>query len=143
MSDKSTLALTLAEGDLERIITTTIQAQVAAAFAGSDVAGKVIETMLNEKVDANGNKSSYSHANKHSMIEVMCRNQLRRMVKESILGWIKEHEPELRKAVAAQLKTKKTQNAIASALLGSLVEATENQYRFNIDVTAAAQLSED
>ena len=141
MSDtKSTLALTLAEKDLERIITSTIQAQVAAAFSakGGDVAGKVIERLLTEKVDANGNKPRYSSDGNHTMIEHLCMGQLREMVKASIIDWIKEHEDELRKAVAAQLSKKKTKDQIANALLGSLVEATASQYRFSISVKASA-----
>lgn len=141
MPDKSTLALTMAEADLERIITTTIQAQVAAAFAakGGDVAGKVIERLLTEKVDSSGTKSRYQSENDQTLVEYLCRGQLRAMVKEAIVTWIQQNEAELRKAVVAQLNKKKTKDSLANALLASLVSATANQYRFDIKVAASLE----
>lgn len=144
-NDKSTLALTLAEKDLERIITQTIQAQVAAAFSarGGDITASVIKCMLEQKVDARGEPARYARDEHQSMVEHLCQRQLGEMVKASIISWIKEHESEIREAVVAQLNKKKTKDAIAGALLGSLVEATTSQYRFNISVTAAPPSRDD
>ena len=113
---QSTLALTLAEKDLERIITTTIQAQVAAAFSakGGELAGRAIDRMLSEKVDEQGKPCSYGRT---TMIEQLCTAQLRELVRTSIAGWIQENEDDLRKAVVAQLSQRGTKNAIANTLL--------------------------
>jgi dsRNA-specific ribonuclease len=141
MSDtKSTLALTLAEADLERIIADTIKAQVAATFAarGGQLAGTVIERLLTEKVDGDGKPCHYS---KTTMIEQLCYGELRRIVKEQVVLWVKENEPEIRKTVAAQLT--KNKSKLAGALLASLVQAAADQYRFGISINVGNPPKED
>ncbi len=129
---KSTLALTLAEKDLERIIGSTITAQVAAAFAakGGQLASTVIERLLSEKVDEHGKPDHYS---KTTMIEHLCYGELRRIVREQVVAWVQENEPEIRKAVEKQLTANKSK--LAGELLASLVKAAADQYRFSVSLS--------
>lgn len=133
MDDKSTLALTLAQADLERIIQQTITAQVAAAFAakGGAITTNVVQRMLTETVDSNGKPCHYS---KTTMIEQLCYGQLREQMREIVVQWVKDNEEQLRKAVVAQLN--KSRNKVAAALMTSLIEAAASQYRFSVSVLA-------
>lgn len=133
MADETNLVLKLAEKDVERILTTTVQAQVAAAFAarGSELVNKVVHDLLYQKVDREGRPTNGTY-DAAPLIERICWEQLRKSVQAAVVQWVSDHDAEMRKEVAASLVRNK--KAVADQLVASLVGAAKDSYRFKVSV---------
>jgi hypothetical protein len=121
-SEKTTLALTLADADVQRIIRTTIQAQVAAVLSrehGGLVEG-IVQQALGQRIDHYGRPSSSERD--PTMLESLVRTEVAAATKAGVIDWLAAHRPALLKAIDAVLKrdTRKIAGQLIDSMVGAL-----------------------
>lgn len=130
--EKTTLALTLADSDVQRIIRTTIQAQVAAVLTrehGGLVEG-IVQQALGQRVDYYG-KPSNSDRDPTSL-ERLVRTEITAATSAGVKQWIDENRPALLKAIDAVLK--RDTRKIAGQLVDSLVSALRGDEKLAVRI---------
>jgi hypothetical protein len=120
--EKTTLALTLADADVQRIIRTTIQAQIAAVLSrdhGSMIEG-IVAQALGQRVDYNGRPSTYERD--PTILESIVRTEITAATKAGVSQWLEEHRPALLKAIDVVLKrdTRKIAGQVVESMVGAL-----------------------
>lgn len=131
MSEQPTsLALQLSKQDIEKIIHSAIEAQVATTMraSGDVIIAQYVGRLLSEKVDSEGKASSYS-SNK-PFLQWVSENTLREATHEAVKEWCAEHKPMIAKAVKAELT--KNKDKLAEQAAQALVSSGD--YGLRIDI---------
>lgn len=92
------------------------------------------DTVLNLKVNQDGDISSYSSENKYSWIEMTLNKELRSLIKQAVIDQLTAIKPDIEKAVKKEVA--KSGSAIAKAIMGGFTEALRVDYKFNISLSA-------
>ena len=85
-----------------------------------DLAGKIMSI----QVDENGKHTGYSHQDRYTFVEAICRREIRKAIEAALVDWIQEHKKVLELAVQNELKRRPS--AVAKALVGGLAEMTKD-----------------
>lgn len=133
MTEPTKLALELSKQDIEKIIHSAIEAQVATTMKanGDVIIAQYVGRLLTEKVDENGKPSSYSYGK--PFLQWMSEKTLREAAAEAVKQWCEEHKPTIVKAVKAELTRNK--DKLAEQAAQALVSSGE--YGLRIDVAFA------
>jgi len=112
-----------------------IQAAVVAALGDKDALVRaVINSVLLKKVDETGKVSSYSHENKHTMLEAFVLKAVRETAKEVVQEIVDENRTEFKRLLKKQLTEAKTLDAFTRSFIDGAMEAVSNKYRAKIDI---------
>ena len=129
----TTLALTLAREDVERIITDTIQAQIAIAIQGTgdDIITKLIVDTLQTKVPRD--KWTQAQSTDPTMLEAALRKAITERVKGALETWLNNNAELMERNIQAALtKQSKPLAQGLVAVLHQLIDPTS--YRNALDV---------
>jgi hypothetical protein len=116
MTEPTKLALELSKQDIEKIIHSAIEAQVATTMKanGDVIIAQYVGRLLTEKVDESGKPSSYSSYGK-PFLQWISEKTLREATADAVKQWCEEHKPMIEKAVKAALTRNKDKLAEQAA----------------------------
>jgi len=121
----------LSKDIIEPIVRAQLQASITSALGRSDqlVAG-VVQTMMNLKVDDNGNKTNSSYGS--PLITWMAEQAIKEAARDAIKEWFAGHRDELKKQI--QLAMGKQAKTIAEKFVAHMADTAMSPYRTSIDV---------
>lgn len=130
----TTLSLQLAQQDIEKIIQSSIQAQVTAAMKanGDVIIAQYVQRMLTEKVDSEGKPDRYNGAHAPTFLQWLSAKTIREAAAEAVREWLAENKPAVTKAVKAALT--KNRDKLAEQAAQTLLSGGHYGLNVTIDV---------
>lgn len=117
---------------LEPIVRQQVAAGIIAAMGDpTEIVTELVSQSFNRKVDSVGKVSQYSCDNKYSMIEVVCRKAIDKVVQECIQEFVEVQRKAIKENVEKALARRNS--AVARALVDGLVEYAKKA-RFDISM---------
>jgi hypothetical protein len=122
-----------------KLIDNLVKEHIYAAVAGSLADNKdvlihsLLDTVLNLKVNANGEISQYSSDNKFSWLELTFNREMRGLIKKAIIEQIEALKPEVEKAVKKEMM--KSGPAIAQAVMKGFSDSLKFDWNFNVGIS--------
>jgi uncharacterized phage protein gp47/JayE len=109
---------------------------VLSALGGQDeLIKKVLDNIVNQKVNHEGTVSSYSSDNKFTWLEITVSKQMREAVKSALLEMLVERHDEIKTEIKKQLSSKKGIEKFASAMLDAQAAKISEKYSTKIDLS--------
>jgi len=124
----------------KEIVTPIVEAKIKGAVIDAmggfeNIANDVIDAILRTKVDKDGKVNPSSYYNNQDFIDVLMSNQIKTAVMDEIRAQVQSSSQTIKTAIVNQLKTKKYQTGIATALLNCLIGTFESDYTSNITIS--------
>jgi hypothetical protein len=133
MSDS--INLSISKEIVNPIVEAKIRDAIQEALGGKEaVITKVIDQVINTKVNHEGRVSQYSSDNKYSWIDSCFHQTISELVKAEINSIIKEQSSLIKDELIKQLKTKKGASQVAAALLGALSQTLESAWNSKVSI---------
>lgn len=121
---------------IKPIINTHIKAAIVEAMGGSEeLIDKVVDSVLNTKVNHEGKISNYSGDNQYRWLDVILTNEIRTAVKTELQNAVTESAGAIREALIAKLRTKAGADIVATALLDGLSHSFDYAWMSKIDIS--------
>ncbi len=120
----------------KEIVTPIVQAKINAAVlealgGGAELIDKVLNTIMNQKVDSTGRVNQYNSENTKTWLDVVITNQIKKAVEDSTREFLNSREKEIKDAIIKHLSNKKGIERFAESLIeGSAKMST----RYNTDI---------
>lgn len=138
METNGNVNLSISKEIVNPIVEAKIKAAVVEAMGGSEnLIAMVIDKLLNQKVNHEGNISNYSSDNTHRWLDIAVTKQVKDAVKESMTEILKERKQDIKDAIKKQLASKKGIELFAESLLSGL--KLDDKYRTSINVKFEAK----
>ena len=123
----------------KEIVTPIVKAKIEEAIINvmggkEELINKVINAIINRKVDEQGNVNDYSSRNTHDWLESILTKQLESAVKEELQKQIVNSTSIIKECLISQLQTRKGANSVASALLAGLEATFKNSWNSKINI---------
>lgn len=120
---------------LEPYIKAAVSTAITAALGdGAKLVEMAVQQALSQKVDADGKVNSYGHYNQHQLVEVVARQKIQEITRETINQMAEGMRPKIKEAIEKQLRTK--HNAIAQALVEGLISSLTSTWNVKVDIQA-------
>lgn len=132
-SSNTTLALTLDEADVAKIIDATVQAQVAMVL--SQNGASLVEGMVREALFVRRDPYGHnSHDTRHpTVLEKVVNERIKEVAVQAVKDWFEQHREVVAKEIGKQLSSNRV--TIAEKLIGSLTGLIDSSYRLNVNLT--------
>lgn len=135
MDKENNITLNVSDDIIKPIVEGKIKAAVLAVLGGSDaLIEKIMENVINQKVDANGRPSNSSYE-KTTFLEFMFTKQVREAIEGVVKAQIQEASEPIKAALVAKLQSKRGANMVADALLAGLEGTFKNSWTSKIDIS--------
>ncbi|USE79025.1 hypothetical protein NDR89_20525 [Cupriavidus gilardii] len=121
---------------LEPYIKAAVATAITASLGdGTALVEKAVHQALTAKVNASGFTSNSSYENTHLLAEVVSRNAIQKIARETIAEMAEQMRPKIREQIEKQLKNQhgKLAQALVDGLIGSLRSSWSVQ--IHIDTT--------
>ena len=129
------LDLNVDDNYLAECVKQTVIMGISEALNGkNEIVSQLVKSVLETKVDRNGNISSYGSDNRYSLLEVMTQNAIREIAKEEFKKLIEESRPQVSKAIRAELEKKETMGNMVAAFLNAIEKQLTSSYSMNVEV---------
>lgn len=129
------LSLTVSKELVIPILEAKIKAAIATAMGGEEeLLDKVLNSIINQKVDKDGKISSYSSDNKYSWFDVTVTKTIQQQIKESIIEEVKEQGDVIKEAVKKFIKSSAGSNLIAQAMVDGMNKSFESSWMTNFKI---------
>jgi ABC-type Zn2+ transport system substrate-binding protein/surface adhesin len=123
------VSLTISKEIVQPIVQAKINEAILAAMGGQNqLIEKAIHTILYDKVDHKGAKSSYHSENKHNWIDIVITKQIEEAVKSAMAELLADKQGQIKDAILKQLSTKRALESFASSLLDNAAKVQQNYY---------------
>lgn len=117
------------------IIEAKINEAILEGMKGSEhLINQAVVAILNQKVDSDGKMSRYSSENNVTLLRHLVTKAIRDAATEAVKSYVAEKQPEIRKAITAQLETKSMRDKFAKALIEGTVDMFASSYRMNVNI---------
>lgn len=121
---------------IKPIINTHIKAAIVEAMGGSEeLIDKVVDSVLNTKVNHEGKISNYSGDNRYRWLDIILTNEIRNAVKAELQNAVTESSGVIRESLIAKLRTRAGADIVASALLDGLCHSFDHSWMSKIDIS--------
>jgi len=131
----SEVSLTISKEIVTPIVEAKVKALVMESFGGAEVIiDKILNSIINQRVDINGKVSSYSSENKYSYIDAILTEQIRIASQEAIKEVMSNNASVIKESLIKQLQSKKGSELAAKALLNCLNGTFEKSWTSQIKI---------
>ena len=128
----SDVNLSISKELIQPIIDAKVSAAVCEALNGSkNIVANVVATVLDMKVNDQGERSSYS--NDIPYVQWLCNDAIKNAAKQAIVNYISASNEKLILAIEKNLQN--NTKDIAINLVSSFINATKNSWSMNVDVS--------
>jgi hypothetical protein len=129
------VSLKIDQGLVRGVLTKRIETEIITALGDpAELIGKVVETALREKVDLHGNKTKYSSDNKYDFIEILCKNAIHQMAKDTFQEWLETNKKAVKQAVLKELQRPSRQKTLAIAFMNAVEQSLSAKWNFTCNV---------
>jgi hypothetical protein len=119
--DNANVSLTISKDVVNPIVEAKIKEAILAALGGSEkLIAHVVDSVLRERVGADGKRSTYSSDNKYDWLDIVVSKQIEAAVRDELTKQISESSQEIKDALITALRTKKGASVVANALLAGM-----------------------
>jgi len=116
---------------LEPYIKQAVSTAIASALGdGTNLIEGAVSSALAIKVGSNGQVSKYSSDNRYLLVEVLARNKIAEVARETINEMAEQMRPAIKSAIQRQLKAK--HQTIAKALVDGMIESLTSKWTTTI-----------
>ena len=118
---------------VEPIVQAKIQAAVVSALESPQLLiEELVRKCLNMKVDRDGKVQDYASHNKHSWIDILCRQSIQKAVEEAMKEWVAENQKLLKDQVKRQISTSPAK--FAKMFCDGLADSLNCSWKFSVHV---------
>jgi YD repeat-containing protein len=120
---------------IEPIVSARITAILVELFGDKGrIVDRVVETVLNQKVDRDGNPTRNSYDQAGTLVEVEARRAVQIAVREVLKEACEQHKDQLRALIVAELtrKNSKILRGLAESMVNGLTKAASDKYRLTV-----------
>jgi hypothetical protein len=133
--NESNVSLTISKEIVTPIVEAKIKEAIIEALGGAnEVVARVVNTVLHQKVGADGKVSSYSSENKFDWLDVIVSSQLREAVTKELQAQISKSTEVIKDELIRALQTKKGATGVANALLSGLEQTFAQTWTSTVNV---------
>lgn len=118
---------------LEPYIKSAVAAAITASLGdGAVLVEKAVAQALTAKVNSSGITSNSSYENTHQLAEVVSRNAIQKIARETINEMAEQMRPKIREQIEKQLKNQHSK--LAQALVDGLIGSLKSSWSVRIDI---------
>lgn len=129
------LDLNVDDNYLAECVKQTVIMGISEALNGkNEIVSQLVKSVLETKVDKNGNISSYGSDNRYTLLDIMTRKAIIEVAKEEFGKIVEESRPRIAKAIRAELEKKETMGDLTAAFLNAIEKELHCSYRMNVDI---------
>lgn len=116
---------------IEPIVRAQLQASIVSAMGRADLlVAQVVNTVMNSKVDSNGNRSNYN--SDIPLITWMAEKAIKEAAMEAIKEWFADNKDEMKKHLRTAIQ--KNAKGMAESFVLSMSKAAECTYNTRVEV---------
>ena len=119
---------------LTEAVKQTVMAGIAECLNKDKIVSGLINTLLETKVDKNGNISSYRSDNTYTLLEVYVNKILRQSIREELISLVEEKKPQLKELIRKELNKKATLDKFVDSFLQANLNNLSNDWRTTINL---------
>ena len=101
---------------------------------------KVVDQTINQKVDSNGNPTSYSGT---PYLQWLASKTVEKTVCEAMKELVEKHSPALKEEILSQVSSKKFQDSIVGAFIDAVLKSAGDGWRMPVSVSFQKPKDED
>jgi|GEM_PF-4736430 len=123
------------EDMVKPILQKQIEAAVLARLGNTEeLIRKTVSFALNEKVDKNGNVSTYRSDNSYDFLELLVGKAIREAAEESLRDWLKDNVQIVKAMVTKEMNNPERQGTLIKSFADTVEEALRYSWNFRCDV---------
>ena len=119
---------------LNEAVKNTVYTAIAESLDKDKIVSGLVNTVLETKVDKNGEISGYSSDNKYTILELYVNKIIKESVKEEIKKLVEEKKPKLQEIIRKELNKKATLNKFVDAFLTCNLKNLDNEWKTKISL---------
>lgn len=139
MGNLANMNLEINEEVVKTIFQETLSQSIITAMGNKEeYIAALINTVLQQKVDNQGEVSRYPSDNKYNFIDIMVQKTIRKASEEAILEYVSENKEILKATVKKEMEKEKNKSALVNAFVRGAVESFEYDYRVSANLKIEA-----
>lgn len=119
---------------LDEAVKNTVYTAIVETLDKDKIVSGLVNTVLETKVDKNGDISSYRSENTYTLLEVHLNRIIKDLVKEEIKKLVEEKRPKMQEIIRKELNKKATIDKFVDAFLKCNLDNLDNDWRTKISV---------
>lgn len=119
---------------LNEAVKNTVYTAIAESLDKDKIVSGLVNTVLETKVDKDGEISHYSSDNKYTILELYVNKIIKESVKEEIKKLVEEKKPKLQEIIRKELNKKATLNKFIDAFLTCNLKNLDNDWKTKISL---------
>jgi soluble P-type ATPase len=128
--------LTIPEDTIRPIIENQIKAGIVRELnKHGEMISMVVNTVMSERVDENGNKPRYSSDDKYDYMEFLIRDGIKKVADEALKEWVAENNKKIKAKVIEELNKPSQQKKIAKGYLDAINESLTCSWNMKCDIS--------
>lgn len=129
------LDLNIDQDYLSKAVQQSVMMGISESLNGkNEIVSQIVKMVLSQKVDENGNISTYSRDNKYTLLEFYVMKMLREVTAEEMQRMVDEHRDEITKAIRTELSKKVNYNKFVDAFINNVSSAVSNSWCPRIEI---------
>ena len=133
--DNNMINLEVDKDLIANIMTKQIQTAIAANMGNpEEFIQNVIGLALRQKVNSDGNVGRYSSDNKYDYIEVLARQNIKKIAQNLMEEWIEENADLLKDTLKKELSKKSSMNRLTKAYMTAFENSLSATWNFKADI---------
>ena len=129
------LDLNIDQDYLAKAVNQTVMMGIAESLNGkNEIVSQIVKMVLNQKVNKDGNISSYERDNKYTLLEFYVMKMLREVTSEEMQKMVDEHREEITKAIRAELAKKVNYTKFVDAFIENVSSAVSNSWCPRVEI---------
>lgn len=128
---------------LQEAVKQTVLMGISESLNGkNEIVSQIVKSVLETKVDKNGNISHWENDNKYTILEFYVRNMLTDVVKEEIKNMLETKRQEVANIIQKELNKKANINKFVDGFIDSTAKSLESTWKTNINIEFEKQNEE-
>ena len=107
---------------------------IAETLNKDKIVSGLVNTVLETKVNDEGEISRYSSDNKYTLLEIYVNKMIRELIKEEMKKLVEEKRPKMQEIIRKELNKKATIDKFVSAFISKNLDNLDNKWRTTINV---------
>lgn len=134
MSNIVGIDLNIDDNYLNEAVRSIVMTGIAETLDKDKIVNGLVNTVLETKVDKDGNISNYGSDNKYTLLELYVNQMIREIVKEEMKKLVEEKKPKMQEIIRKELNKKATLDKFVNAFISDNLDNLDNCWRTKISV---------
>lgn len=134
MSNIVGVNLDIDDNYLNEAVKNIVMTGIAETLNKDKIVSGLVNTVLETKVNDEGEISRYSSDNKYTLLEIYVNKMIRELIKEEMKKLVEEKRPKMQEIIRKELNKKATIDKFVSAFISKNLDNLDNKWRTTINV---------